>query len=256
MARSRFDICLDEVLRHEGGYADHPSDPGGATNLGISHKTLARWRLISPWWKLPKQAIRDLQRPEAARIYRASYWDRCRAGQLPDGVDLALFDYAVNSGPDRAIRALQAQLDVAEDGQIGPLTLEAVEGHTRRKGAGALIVALCDRRLAFLNHLSTFAIFGRGWTARVASVRKAALAAAGTTAPTLSTKINHWRLLMDILSGYKTYLVAIFMLVAGIVQMLGLDLPALDGGSAGHLIMEALAVLFLRKGLKGDLGRV
>ena len=194
--------------------------------------------------------------PEAAKIYRASYWDRCRAGQLPAGLDLALFDFAVNSGPDRAIRTLQAELDVAEDAQVGPLTLAAADIHASRKGAGAMIGALCDRRLAFLNRLSTFAVFGRGWTARVASVRKAALAVAGTAAPTLSTKINQWRLLMDILSGYKTYLVAIFMLVAGLAQMLGLDLPALEGGSAGHLVMEALAVLFLRKGLKGDLGRV
>ena len=60
---------------------------------------------------------------------------------------------------------------------------------------------------------------------------------------------------MDLLNGYKTYLVALIMLLAGIAQVLGIDLPALDGGSAGHLIMEALAVLFLRKGLKGDIAR-
>ena len=254
MARSRFDICLDEVLRHEGGYADHPADPGGATNLGITHKTLARWRRVSPWWSLPKSAVIELQRSEAARIYRASYWDRSNAGQLPAGLDLALFDFAVNSGPDRAIRTLQAELDVAEDGQIGPLTLGAVEAHARRKGQGALIGALCDRRLGFLNRLPTFATFGKGWTARVAAVRKAALATAGATA-TASDNRQTWRILMDIFNGYKTYLVALFMLLAGLAQVLGVDLPALDGGSAGHLIMEALAVLFLRKGLKGDIGR-
>lgn len=254
MARSRFDICLDEVLRHEGGYADHPSDPGGATNLGITHKTLARWRLVSPWWKLPKNAVRDLQRAEAARIYRASYWDRIRGGQLPDGLDLALFDFAVNSGPDRAVRMLQAELDVSEDGQVGPLTLGAVEAYATRKGLGPLIEALCDRRLGFLNRLPTFATFGRGWTARVAAIRRAALAAAQATAIP-QTKISQWRVLMDILNGYKTYLVAAFMLLAGLAQVLGIDLPALDGNSAGHLIMEALAVLFLRKGLKGDLAK-
>lgn len=253
MARSRFDICLDEVLRQEGGYVDHPSDPGGATNMGITHKTLARWRMVSPWWNLPKSAVMELQRPEAAKIYRASYWDRIRAGQLPAGLDLALFDFAVNSGPDRAIRTLQAELDVAADGQIGPLTLGAVETYSNRKGLGVLIGTLCDRRLAFLNRLPTFATFGRGWTSRVASVRKAALAMAGTAAP-INT-ITLWRTIMDILNGYKTYIVAAFMLLAGLAQMLGVDLPALDGSSAGHLIMEALAVLFLRKGLKGDIGR-
>jgi len=254
MARSRFDACLDEILKHEGGYVDHPSDPGGATNLGITHKTLARWRRVSPWWKLPKSAVRALERAEAAKIYRASYWDRVQGGHLPKGLDLALFDYAVNSGPDRAIRTLQAELGVAADGQIGPLTLAAISGHA--KGQGALINALCDRRLAFLNRLPTFATFGRGWTSRVASVRKAALASVGATAaPSIATKISNWRTLMDMLNGYKTYIVAAFMLLAGLAQVLGIDLPALEGGSAGHLIMEALAVLFLRKGLKGDLAR-
>ena len=254
MARSRFDICLDEVLDQEGGYVDHPSDPGGATNMGITRKTLARWRLVSPWWSLPKSAVMALQRTEAAKIYRASYWDRCRAGQFPAGLDLALFDFAVNSGPDRAIRTLQAELDVAADGQVGPLTLGAVETYAARKGLGALIGALCDRRLAFLNRLPTFATFGRGWTNRVAAIRAAALDAAGTTAPVNS--ITLWRTIMDILNGYRTYIIAAFMLLAGLAQMLGIDLPTLDGSSAGHLIMEALALLFLRKGLKGDLGRV
>ena len=102
--------------------------------------------------------------------------------------------------------------------------------------------------------LTTFAVFGKGWTARVAAVRKAALAAAGTTSNP-AIKISQWRMLMDILNGYKTYIVAAFMLLAGLAQVLGIDLPALDSGSAGHLIMEALAVLFLRRGLKGDIGR-
>jgi lysozyme family protein len=253
MARSRFDICLDEVLRHEGGYADHPSDPGGATNLGITHKTLARWRQVSPWWKLTKSAVQELQRPEAARIYRASYWDRCHLGQVPAGLDLALFDFAVNSGPDRAIRTLQDGLAVAADGQIGPLTLAAVESRVDRGQLGNVIEALCDRRLRFLNRLPTFAVFGRGWTARVASVRVTALAMAKAS-PRTSNPSN-WRTIMDVLNGYKTYIVALLMLLAGLAQLLGVDLPALDGSSAGHLIMEALAVLFLRKGLKGDIGR-
>lgn len=248
MADNRFDLCLTEVLRHEGGYADHPQDPGGATNLGITHKTLARWRNVSPWWDLPKSAVKDLKRDEAARIYRASYWDHCKADGLPAGLDLALFDYAVNSGPDRAIKALQAIVGVVADGQIGPLTLAAIG---QRSGA-SLVAALCDQRLGFLQRLSTFSTFGRGWTARVASVRKAALAVAGNS---LEIQNPQRKTIMDILNGYKTYVVAIFMLLAGVLQMLGMDLPSLDGSSAGHLVMEALAVLFLRKGLKGDIGR-
>lgn len=249
MARSRFDICLDEVLRHEGGYADHPDDPGGATNMGITHRTLARWRRVSPWWRLDKAEVRALGRSEAARIYRASYWDRMRAGELPAGLDLAVFDYAVNSGPDRATRALQAELGVAADGQFGPLTAQAV-ATCRGHRLGALIDAYCDRRLAYLRRLSTFPAFGRGWTRRVGAIRATAQAEA-SAASTLPQR----RTIMDLLNGYRTYIVAAFMLAAGLAQLLGIDLPALDGNSAAHLVMEALAVIFLRKGLKGDLGK-
>lgn len=247
MADMRFETCLAEVLRHEGGYADHPADPGGATNMGITHKTLARWRAVSPWWDLPKAEVRNLTRAEASRIYRALYWDLCRGGELPPGIDLAVFDYAVNSGPDRAVRALQAVLGVAVDGIVGPLTL----GAAAKADARRAIEALCDRRLGFLRGLANFAIFGRGWTARVAAIRTAALAAAPSS--TSSSKREDG--IMDILSGYKTYIVAALMLLAGLAQMLGLDLPALEGGSAGSLILEALAILFLRRGLKGDIGK-
>jgi len=253
MARTRFDLCLDAVLRHEGGYADHPGDPGGATNLGITRKTLARWRQVSPWWALPKSAVQQLQRAEAARIYRALYWDASRAGQLPAGLDLALFDFAVNSGPARAVATLQAELGVQTDGIIGPLTLAAIGSHVARAGAAGLIGALCDRRLGFLHRLGTFATFGKGWSARVAAIRAAALLAASSAAS--PSKPDQWSSIMDILSGYKTYITAGFMLLAGLAQVLGVDLPALDSGSAGHLIMESLAVIFLRQGLKGDIAR-
>ena len=253
MARSRFDLCLDAVLLQEGGYADHPSDPGGATNLGITRKTLARWRQVSPWWALPKSAVQALGRAEAARIYRASYWEACRAGQLPVGLDLALFDFAVNSGPARAVRTLQAELGARADGVLGPLTLAAVTRRVAHDGASGLIGALCDRRLSFLHRLSTFASFGRGWAARVSAIRRAALGAAGNPPP--STTPSKRSPILDILNGYKTYITAAIMLLAGLAQVLGIDLPSLDSGASGHLIMEALAVIFLRQGLKGDIGR-
>ncbi|SHE39050.1 glycoside hydrolase family 108 protein [Devosia limi] len=249
MARSRFDICLDEVLRHEGGFANHPSDPGGATNLGITRKTLARWRNISPWWALGVDQVKALGRGEAARIYRSLYWERANATRLPPGLDLAVFDFAVNSGPDRAIKLLQRELGVLADGWIGPLTLAAIGS----RNVAALVNALCDRRMNFLNRLSTFATFGKGWSARVAAIRKAALAMADSV-PLTPTKPD-WSQTMAILAGYRTYIIAAFMLLAGLSQMLGIDLPSLEGSSAGQLIMEALAVIFLRQGLKGDISR-
>lgn len=246
MAESRFERCLAEVLAREGGYVDNPADPGGATNMGITHKTLARWRRVSPWWDLPKSAVRALEREEAACIYRALYWDICRGDALPAGIDLATFDFAVNSGPERALRTLQAVLGVAVDAIVGPETLAAVQRAEPRKTIGAL----CDRRLAFLRTLAGFATFGRGWTSRVAAVRAAALAMVADKPSMLERNVP-----MNLLSGYKTYIIAAFMLLAGVAQIMGVELPALDGSSAGGLVLEALAVIFLRKSFKAGADR-
>lgn len=248
MPTSRWTLCLARILELEGGFADHPSDPGGATNMGITHKTLARWRGIEPWWDLPKYAVRSLERAEAEAIYKALYWDRCKADLLPQGVDLAVFDYAVNSGPDRAIRTLQALVGVVQDGFVGPLTIEAVNKRDPR----ALIEALCDQRLGFLQRLTTWASFGRGWTTRVATIRAAAVAAVGPARNDQSTKgVTD----MSILNGNKTYIMGALMLLVGLAAMVGIDIPAFGEVSGPQLIMEALAIIFLRRGLKGDLGR-
>lgn len=247
-AAERFARCLAQVLEHEGGYADHRRDPGGATNMGITRKTLARWRRVSPWWKLPKAEVKALGRAEAARIYDAAYWQRVHGADLPAGLDLALFDYAVNSGPVRAIKALQAQLKVRADGWIGPLTLGALRARIAAAGVSGIIVALCDGRLGFLRRLATFAVFGRGWSRRVAAIRAAALAMAGDLPSTTRTTE------MNLLSGYKTYIVAAIMLLIGLAGLLGVDVPSFETHAPASLVMEALAFIFLRRGLKSDIG--
>lgn len=251
MATANLNKCLEEILRHEGGYADHPNDPGGATNMGITHKTLARWRRISPWWQLPKSEIKALNQREVTAIYKARYWDRVAGNALPGGLDLTLFDFAVNSGPVRAIKALQRELKVRADGAIGPITRSALKAHIARTGISALIRALCARRLSFLMRLAIFATFGRGWVRRVDAIRRAALELAGTDT---NEKLNQRRLNMDVLSGYKTYIIGALMLLAGIAQGLGLDVPGFDGQTTGQLIMEGFAIIFLRKGLKSEIG--
>ncbi|WP_245420433.1 MULTISPECIES: putative peptidoglycan-binding domain-containing protein [unclassified Mesorhizobium] len=105
------------------------------------------------------------------RTYRRFYWDAVLGAELPDGIDYAVFDFAVNSGPGRAAKYLQAVLGVARDGRIGPATL----GAARARPAGVVIDALCDARLAFLERLPTWPTFGKGWRARIASVRANAL---------------------------------------------------------------------------------
>lgn len=251
MASINLATCLQEVLRHEGGYVDHPSDPGGATNMGITHKTLARWRGVSPWWKLPKSEVKAITSREVTAIYKSQYWDRVAGNALPGGLDLAVFDFGVNSGPARSIMALQRELKVRVDGAIGPITLGAIKARVKAFGVSSLIKALTARRLSFVTKLAIFAVFGRGWTRRIEAVRHMALALATAHA---NDDINPRRPEMDILSGYKTYIVGALMLLAGIGQSLGLDVPGFDGQNAGQLIMEGFALLFLRKGLKSDIG--
>ena len=183
MAHENFEAALACVLRHEGGYSDHPDDPGGATMMGITLATLAAWRGHA----VAKAEVRALSRAEVAAIYRARYWDAVRADQLSAGLDLAVFDYAVNSGPSRAVRTLQKALGVAVDGRIGAQTL----GAAHLKPPAEVIAALCAARLEFLEGLSAFPVFGRGWTRRVRDVeavaRRLATAAPEALVPTNPT---------------------------------------------------------------------
>jgi lysozyme family protein len=241
-----FSACLDIVLRQEGGYADNPADPGGATKFGITRATLANWREISPWWRLPKSEVAGLAREEAAAIYRAFYWDRCRAGDLPAGLDLSLFDFAVNSGPDRAIKALQSEIGTRADGIIGPLTLDAIRARIAVAGIAGLIVALCDGRLNFLQRLAISATFGAGWARRVDEIRALALARAGVSS---QPQKGPEPMNLSILAGYKTYIVGAAMLIAGLAELLGVSIPSFAGQAAGDLLMQGLAVIFLRQGI-------
>ena len=174
--KDNFEKSLQLVLVHEGGFADHPDDPGGATMKGV---TLATFRRYFGTDKT-KDDLREITDAQLEQIYRAGYWDKCRCDQLPSGVDYCVFDAAVNSGPGRAAIWLQAAVGAVRDGGIGPETLTKVAVHEPR----AIVDAICDWRMAFLRGLRTFAVFGRGWTRRVAQVRLAALemASAGVQA--------------------------------------------------------------------------
>ncbi|WP_421696981.1 glycoside hydrolase family 108 protein [Ancylobacter sp.] len=172
MTASGFDGALKRVLVHEGGYVEHPADPGGATMQGITQRVYAGWRRRHGQ---PVRPVRRIAPDEVAVIYRRQYWDAVRADDLPAGLDYALFDAAVNSGPAQAAKWLQRALGVTADGQVGEATLAALHG----RAPAPLIDALCDRRLAMLRGLRTFPTFGTGWARRVAEVRVAAKALAG-----------------------------------------------------------------------------
>lgn len=162
-----FERALSLVLKHEGGWSDHPKDPGGATMKGV---TLANFRrYIKP--NATKEDLRRITDEQVATIYRRYYWDAVAGAELPGGIDYAVFDFAVNSGPARAAKYLQAVVGAKQDGKIGPATLRA----TRAMVRATVINDLCDRRMDFLRRLSTWGTFGKGWTSRVSGVRAEAL---------------------------------------------------------------------------------
>ena len=180
MTASNYDHALALVLVHEGGYVNNPKDHGKATNMGVTIATLAAFR----GHHVTNADVAALTRGEAEGIYAANYWSPIKGDQLPPGVDYAVFDLAVNSGPVIAAKFLQRCLHVVDDGVIGDLTLKAAY----QVRPADLINSLCDRRMAYLRSLGTWVTFGKGWTARVAGVRKEALAMAATPVPVLTPR--------------------------------------------------------------------
>lgn len=178
MTRANFPPVMAEIFRHEGGFVNHPRDPGGATNMGITIGTLRAWRGVA----VSVQDVRDLTRAEAEAIYRANYWQPVRGDDLPEGIDLVAMDPAVNSGVSRGARWLQQALGVVADSKVGPQTIAAA----RQADAVPVIQRACARRMGFLRGLRTWDAFGRGWSRRVASVEavgvRMAIEAAGVRA--------------------------------------------------------------------------
>ena len=164
--KDNFSQCFALVLKHEGGYVDNPADPGGATNLGC---TKAVWEQYIGR-SVTKDDIKALTPNDVMPLYKVKYWDTIKGDDLPEGVDYAVFDFAINSGPSRAAKALQSVLSVTVDGQIGSATLRALETANPREVA----TAVCEARLAFLQSLPTYGTFGKGWSRRVAEVEQTA----------------------------------------------------------------------------------
>ena len=163
---TNFRRALAQILAHEGGFVNHPQDPGGATNQGI---TLATYRSYYG----PDKTVAHLAAippGHVAHIYRDGFWQRCCCDVLPVGVDYVVFDQAVNSGPLQAIKWLQKAAGVAPDGQLGPVTLRAVASDS----PVILIQEMCRLRLSVLQRLRNGTLwrhFGRGWKRRVAEVQ-------------------------------------------------------------------------------------
>lgn len=174
MARWTYDDALARLLAHEGGYTNHPADPGGPTNFGITIYDYRKY--VRP--HATAADVKGMKVEEAKRIYRAKYWDAQACDELPAGVDYAVFDYGVNSGIGRSKKVLQRVLGVKADGVLGPLTLRAAGAADAKESVNAI----CDERLRFLQRLRTWPVFGKGWGRRVREVRAVSLAMAARAA--------------------------------------------------------------------------
>jgi lysozyme family protein len=166
-----FDRAFAETIGHEGGFQDSPLDRGNWTGGRRGEGDLRGTKYGISAMSYPDLDIAGLTLADAKAIYQRDYWDRVSGDDLPDGVALFVFDYAVNSGVARAAMALQRIVGVADDGVIGPITLAAVN----RWPARNLIGALYSERGRFYRDLSTFPVFGKGWTKRNRAVQQAAL---------------------------------------------------------------------------------
>ena len=151
-----FERAFEKLIGHEGGFVDHPSDPGGATRYGITQRVARANGYLGDMETFPLS--------EAKRIARKDYWDAVRADEMPDAVRYDLFDAAYNSGPAQAIKWLQRASGAADDGIIGPKTILAV----RMADPHKLAARFNAHRLRFLTDLKTWPTFGRGWARRIA----------------------------------------------------------------------------------------
>lgn len=146
-----FDQAFDRLLGNEGGYVNHPGDPGGETNWGISKRSY------------PNVDIKNLTREQAKTIYRRDFWDQLGADAHP-AIRYQAFDFAVNSGVSTAIRKLQAALGVADDGVFGPISKRALAG----ADVNDVLMRFMAQRLRYWASLNAWPTFGKGWAIRAA----------------------------------------------------------------------------------------
>ena len=164
--KENFEKSLELVLAHEGGYVNHPSDPGGKTNLGVTQRVWEDY----VGHKVDEQTMRNLTKELVAPLYKSRYWDAVHGDQLPSGADYLAFDFAVNAGAFRSIKTIQRALNITADGVIGPVTVKAIQD----TNAEDFINSFSAAKESFYRGLSNFPTFGRGWFNRVAKSKRIA----------------------------------------------------------------------------------
>ena len=162
--QENFARSLAFLRRWEGGWSNHPSDPGGLTRWGITLKTLKALGMdVNGDGVIDGEDLASMTEEEAAAIYRLRYWDKTSCDLLPGGLDLAVFDSAVNQGPARAVKFLQKAVGTKPDGVIGPKTVAAIAGQP----VPAVLTDFMARRAVHYSSLVIVAVFGLGWFRRM-----------------------------------------------------------------------------------------
>lgn len=171
MTSAAFQRCHSITAKWEGGWSDDPADGGGATMWGVTHRVYDAYRASKG---LPRQSVRLITRSEALDIYYNDYWLLTNCNTLFAGVDLAVYDASVNSGPGRGRKWLSMAIGSNDDS----LTVKRI----------------CGARLSFVHGLSNWGRFGRGWSRRIADVQatgvKWALAAMKLETPTIAEQLQ------------------------------------------------------------------
>ena len=161
--KENFEASLKAVLKHEGGFVNHPKDPGGMTNLGVTKKVWEEW----VGHEVDEKAMRALTPEIVAPMYKKKYWDAVKADEMPEGLDYLMFDFAVNAGVGRASKTIQKAVGATPDGAIGAKTMQAIRDADQTK----LVENFSKEKENFYRSLATFSTFGKGWLRRVAETK-------------------------------------------------------------------------------------
>ena len=164
--KHNWEKSLEVILHHEGGYVNHPKDPGGETNMGVTKRVYEDFG--------GTKDMKELTKEDVEPIYKKNYWDRVKGDDLPEGLDLMIFDFAVNAGTGRAAKFIQRLVNTTVDGGIGPNTLGKIKEYVDHYGLEQTISSYALMRQNYYESLSTFDTFGRGWTRRVSEVTEKA----------------------------------------------------------------------------------
>lgn len=158
-----FEQCLEKVYEVEGGYSDHPEDKGGKTKYGITENILLAWIELTG---IEHIGVEHINKSQAKEIYFDLYWQKIRGNELPDGLDLMVFDHCIHAGQGIAIMHMQKAIGTLADGIIGPMTIGAIKS----MGEGDVLKAIHNISVGRLVIAKNSPTFFLGWFNRIVNI--------------------------------------------------------------------------------------